>query len=152
MGATLAAIRVSRPTKDINKGIVIVPNGSADLLRQTLIVPAIISLIIFLLSTFVLVPLWRRYRNRYSQYLPLDTISNRTSSLRARIFGGAGVFAPSVWTQRLHERLVVAGDTASDGGYDSDAGEELNEVDSSQRRDLESGNGDLTSDRRLSRE
>ena len=120
---------------------------------QTLAVPAIISLILFVVSTYVLYPLWQRYRNRYSQYLPLDTLSSQTSSLRARLQNGLGsLLLPSAWRQRARDRLVVGGDTGSDVDYDSDEGEELGAVDESRRRALESRGTSIDSNRRLSRE
>ncbi|KAK0739209.1 hypothetical protein B0T21DRAFT_362182 [Apiosordaria backusii] len=115
---------------------------------KTLIVPAIISLILFLLSTFVLYPLWQRYRNRYSQYLPLDTISEQTSSLRARITGGIGrLIFTTRWGTHLTDRLVIGGRES----FDSEDGEELEDVDESTGR---GGNNSVSIDssRRLSRD
>ncbi|CAJ2507413.1 Uu.00g085990.m01.CDS01 [Anthostomella pinea] len=101
--------------------------GSTLSVVKTLIIPAVISLILFLVSTFVLVPLWRRYRSRYSQYLPLESISNRTSSVRARVQDAmARWLIPSRW--RVGDRLVIGGDTESDQGYSSEDGEELDDV------------------------
>ncbi|KAI1852857.1 hypothetical protein JX265_009831 [Neoarthrinium moseri] len=122
---------------------------------KTLIVPAVISLIIFLICTYVLVPLWRQYRQRYSQYLPLDTISDRTSSLRARVQGAiANLIIPSRFRMGVRERLVSAED--SDAGFDSDDGEELDVVDDDRRHALSldtSGRREQTdSIRRLSRD
>ncbi|KAK4127688.1 hypothetical protein N657DRAFT_641698 [Parathielavia appendiculata] len=92
---------------------------------KTLIIPAIISLLLFIVSTFVLLPLWQRYRNRYSQYLPLETISNQTLSLRGRMQGAMARFmAPSAWRARVLDRVVVADRSSSD----SEDGEELGEV------------------------
>ena len=100
-----------------------------------------------------MIPFWQRYRSRYSQYLPLETISNQTSSLRHRIQNAIGGFlVPSVWRQRLQERLVVAGDNGSDIDYDSDEGEELGDMDDDQRLEsMDSSRGPDTA-RRLSRE
>ena len=118
---------------------------------QTLIVPAVISLLLFLVSTFVLLPLWQRYRNRYSQYLPLETISNQTLSLRGRMQGAMVRFmSPSTWRVRAADRVVVAGR----GSFDSEDGEELDEVDDIVARavvDQARGNN-ADSTRRLSRE
>jgi len=118
---------------------------------QTLLVPAIISLILFIVATFVLVPLWQRYRNRYSQYLPLDTITNQTLSLRGRIHAAMMRFAgPTSWRPRASDRVVVA-DRSS---FDSEEGEELDAVDEGVARrvlDQQRG-GPIDSTRRLSRE
>ncbi|KAK2602405.1 hypothetical protein N8I77_008940 [Diaporthe amygdali] len=129
---------------------------------STLIVPAIIALIVFLLATYILLPLWQRTRNsRYGAYLPLETISNGTQTVRARIQNQiARWLVPSTWRERLQDRLVVAGSPGSDNGYDSDEGEELDEVPEDEdvrnrlereaRRSRTSGRPDL--ERRLSRD
>ncbi|KAI0020279.1 hypothetical protein F4780DRAFT_779633 [Xylariomycetidae sp. FL0641] len=108
--------------------------GSTLSVVKTLIVPALISLILFLVSTFVLLPIWRRYRNRYSQYLPLDSISDRTHSLRARVQDGiAQWLVPSRW--RIGGgSVVVGGETDSDLGYSSEEGEELDDCKKAQSR------------------
>ncbi|KAI1414607.1 hypothetical protein F5Y13DRAFT_158921 [Hypoxylon sp. FL1857] len=129
--------------------------GSTLSVVKTLIIPAVISLILFLLSTYVLVPLWRHYRTRYSQYLPLDTISTHTSSIRGRIQDAmARWLLPSRWRFSLHERLVV-GDDASDLGFSSEEGEELDEVHDDPRHALSLDTHNLEhtdSMRRLSRD
>lgn len=123
-------------------------------ITQTLIVPAVISLILFLASTYVFIPLWRRYQARYSQYLPLETISNHTSSFRSRVQDAMGRWlVPSQWRFRLGERLGQA-DDASDAGFSSD-GEELDDVLDDERRralSLDPRGDRIDSIRRLSRE
>ncbi|KAK4203694.1 hypothetical protein QBC40DRAFT_166458, partial [Triangularia verruculosa] len=115
---------------------------------QTLIIPAIISLILFLLSTFVLWPLWQRYRNRYSQYLPLDTISEQTSSVRARVTSWLGsLIFTTRWGTHLTDRLVIGGRES----FDSEDGEELEDVDESTGRGGNNGDS-IDSSRRLSRD
>ncbi|KAI3396381.1 hypothetical protein diail_12271 [Diaporthe ilicicola] len=118
------------------------------------------ALIVFLLATYILLPLWQRTRNsRYGAYLPLETISNGTQTVRARIQNQiARWLVPSTWRERLQDRLVIAGGPGSDNGYDSDEGEELDEVpeDEDVRHRLErearmnSGRPEL--ERRLSRD
>ncbi|KAH9844690.1 hypothetical protein Tdes44962_MAKER07164 [Teratosphaeria destructans] len=44
--------------------------------------PALIALALYALLSFALLPLWRAHRARYSQYIPLDSLSQRTESLR----------------------------------------------------------------------
>ncbi|EQL01679.1 hypothetical protein G6O67_003029 [Ophiocordyceps sinensis] len=102
-------------------------------LAKTLVVPAVISLVIFLILTFVLVPIWRRYRNRYAQYLPLDSISERTSSLRHRIMGRFAGFGP--FATFIGDRNVFAPNSALDD--EADDGEELDEVDEDVWRAIE---------------
>lgn len=94
---------------------------------QTLIVPAIIALLVFLLLTYLVIPVWQHYRTRYSHYLPVESLSNHTSSLRERIQGAmARMVVPSTWRQRLQERLVVA--DHEDIEINSEEGEELADV------------------------
>ncbi|KAI1801642.1 hypothetical protein F4811DRAFT_555636 [Daldinia bambusicola] len=123
---------------------------------KTLIIPAVISLILFLLSTYVLIPLWRRYHARYSQYLPLETISNHTISLRGRVQDAIGRWmVPSRWRINIHDRVVVGADDASDIGFSSEEGEELDEVFDDRRHALSLDTHDLEradSIRRLSRD
>ncbi|KAH8652166.1 hypothetical protein BX600DRAFT_89212 [Xylariales sp. PMI_506] len=120
---------------------------------KTLIIPAVISLILFVLSTYVLIPFWRHYRSRYSQYLPLDSISNHTSSFRSRVQSAiANRLIPSRWRMSIRERLVQADD---DTGFDSDDGEELEDVDEERRHALSldtAGRIETDSMRRLSRD
>lgn len=111
--------------------------------------------------TYILFPLWQRYRSsRYGAYLPLDTITTGTVSLRYRIQNAvADWLMPTTWRERIQDRLVV-GPGSDSGGYNSDDGEELDEVPEDEdmrarlereaRRSRTSGRPDL--ERRLSRE
>ncbi|KAK4453624.1 hypothetical protein QBC34DRAFT_376002 [Podospora aff. communis PSN243] len=119
---------------------------------KTLIVPAIISLIIFLLGRYLLYPLWQHYRYRYSHYLPLETIQSRTSSIRTRVQESIGSFvASAVWRPSVRARLEVA-ENGSDAGFDSEDGEELGEVDETNRRNRSRDDGVIDTTRRLSRD
>lgn len=130
--------------------------------HQTLIVPAIIALLFFVIATYILFPLWQRYRSsRYGAYLPLESISSGTLSLRYRMQNAiARWLVPSAWRERIQDRLVVAVGPGSDSGYNSEEGEELDEVpedddirerlEREARRSRNSGRPDL--ERRLSRE
>ncbi|CAN8095457.1 unnamed protein product [Discula destructiva] len=137
--------------------------GSTISAFKTLIVPAIIALLVFLVATYVLYPLWARYRSsRYGAYLPLDTITTGTVSLRYRIQNAVAAWlVPAVWRERFQDRLVVAVGPGSDtAGYNSEEGEELDEVpededmrarlETEARRSRSSGRPDL--ERRLSRD
>ncbi|KDN70636.1 hypothetical protein CSUB01_09001 [Colletotrichum sublineola] len=128
--------------------------GATMSVVKTLIVPAIISLILFLVSTHLLLPLWRKWRSRYSQYLPIDTISTSSVSLRHRVQNGiARLMVPSTWRRDAHERLVIA-TGASEDGFMSEDGEELGEMGEDTRRALadDARRGRHNSTRRLSRE
>ncbi|KAL0943832.1 uncharacterized protein CTRU02_201719 [Colletotrichum truncatum] len=105
--------------------------GATMSVIKTLIIPAVISLILFVASTYVILPLWRKWRSRYSQYLPVDTISASTVSLRHRIQNGiARMMVASTWRRNAHDRLVVATEPSDDG----EDGEELGEVGEETRR------------------
>jgi hypothetical protein len=115
-------------------------------------VPAIISLVIFLLGRYLLYPLWQHYRYRYSHYLPLETIQSRTSSIRTRVQDSIGAFvASAVWRPSVRARLEVA-ENDSDAGFDSEDGEELGDVDEADRRNRSRDDGVIDTTRRLSRE
>ncbi|KAI9709085.1 MAG: hypothetical protein M1820_003531 [Bogoriella megaspora] len=125
----------------------------------TIFIPAIISLVLYLALTFAILPVIRRYRHKYNQYLPLNTISDRTSTLRQRV--GAALMSfllPSSWRRNQH-RTVVDGSTTTDAQEDElfseDEGEGMVgfEIDQRRREALErrrSESGD--EGRRLSRD
>ncbi|KZF21409.1 hypothetical protein L228DRAFT_171739 [Xylona heveae TC161] len=52
---------------------------------KTVLVPALISLGLYLILHYFLLPVIRRHRHRYSQYLPLQSISDRTTSASLRV-------------------------------------------------------------------
>lgn len=110
------------------------------------------SLILFLVSTYVLLPIWRRARDRYSQYIPVDTIANNTFSASQRISNNISrIIANPPWRRSSRNDVVAGGDPMDDGL--SDDGEELAHVAPSTRRALNSdaqNRADATS--RLSRE
>ncbi|KAL8371826.1 hypothetical protein RB595_001564 [Gaeumannomyces hyphopodioides] len=123
---------------------------------KALIVPAVIALVIYLLLSFVVVPLWQRYQSRYSHYIPLDSITDRTSSLRQRLQDRiAQYLSPSSW-RRDHTHVAVGdlADDTSDAGFDSEDGEELNNVvdDTGRRTELASRSNQPDQTTRLSRD
>lgn len=82
-------------------------------------------------------PLWQRYRGRYSRYIPLDTITTHTSSLRQRFKNILTRFLlPSSWRSNLSGRFAANADDGSDQGFDDEDGEELFEVDDNRREAL----------------
>ncbi|THV44058.1 hypothetical protein BGAL_0748g00020 [Botrytis galanthina] len=126
--------------------------GSTWSLLKTLIVPAIISLILYLLISFVIVPLWKRYRARAGQYLPLDTISTRTTSLRQRVQAAVvRTIFPSSWRADFNRNRISAQDSID---FDDDDGEELFDVDDNRREalSLDARRGRDEDGRRLSRD
>ncbi|TVY59558.1 hypothetical protein LSUE1_G009484 [Lachnellula suecica] len=128
--------------------------GATLSLLKTLVIPAIISLILYLLISYLIVPAWKRYRNRYSQYLPLDAISTRTTSLRQRIQSSlARGLLPSSWREQFQRRTASAQD-GSGSDFDEDEGEELYDVDDNRREalSLDARRGRDDDGRRLSRD
>jgi len=125
-------------------------------LLKTLIIPAIISLTLYLLVSYLIVPAWKRYRVRYSNYLPLDTISTRTTSFRQRIQGAlAGYLLPSSWRSDFGGSQYTASAQDRNGSdFDEDDGEELYEVDDNRREalSLDARRGRDEDGRRLSRD
>lgn len=117
-----------------------------------------ISLLLYLLVSYLIVPLWRRHRARYSNYLPLDRISTHTTSARQRFqtalaSAAARWLLPSNWRREYAQEQAAA---AGDGDFDEEDGEELytvEDIESNRREalslDMHRGN-DIG--RRLSRE
>ncbi|KAJ5139067.1 uncharacterized protein N7515_003915 [Penicillium bovifimosum] len=72
--------------------------GSSGVFAKTILIPAAIALSIYILLSCILIPIFRRYHQRYSQYLPLHSISAHTRSLRDRIADQVMYFfLPSRW-------------------------------------------------------
>ena len=123
---------------------------------QTLVIPALISLILYVVISYLLVPLWKRYRGRYSNYLPLNTISTQTTSFRQRIQRAiARRLLPSSWRSDFGGNEYTVSATDGNGSdFDEDDGEELYEVDSNRREalSLDARRGQHDDGRRLSRD
>lgn len=124
--------------------------------QQTLLIPATISLILFLLLTYVVIPVWKRYRERYSNYLPLESLSEQTSSFRQRVQALVSRYIrPYDWSQNYTGNQYVFRDEAdADGVFDEEDGEELSDVDEHRRLalSLDARRGAANDDRRLSRD
>ncbi|KAE8450146.1 hypothetical protein EG329_006927 [Mollisiaceae sp. DMI_Dod_QoI] len=125
-------------------------------LLKTLIIPALISLILYLIISYAVVPIWKRYRGRYSTYLPLDRISTETTSLRQRIQAAlVSRLIPSTWRRDFGgERYTVSAQDGSGSDFDDEDGEELYEVDDGRREalSLDARRGRDLDSRRLSRD
>ncbi|KAI6710652.1 hypothetical protein JHW43_006816 [Diplocarpon mali] len=123
---------------------------------KTLVIPAIISLVLYLSISYVFVPVWKRYRSRYGQYLPLDTISIQTSSLRHRILDTMVQYLlPSSWRSQLgRDRYALSAQDGSGSDFDEEEGEELYDVDDHRREalSLDARRGRDDDSRRLSRD
>jgi len=126
--------------------------GATTSLLKTLVIPAAISLGLYFFLSYLIIPLWQKYRGRYSRYIPLETISSHTGSLRQRVQSAVARFLlPSSWRSNPPTRFVVSASAGPDNNFDEDEGEELYEVD--RRREalsLDARRGQ--DDRRLSRD
>ncbi|KAJ5180325.1 hypothetical protein N7492_003535 [Penicillium capsulatum] len=72
--------------------------GSSSSFAKTILIPAAIALTTYCLFSFLIIPFFRRYHQRYSQYLPIHALSAHTLSLRDRIADAVmRLFLPSSW-------------------------------------------------------
>ncbi|KAF7550469.1 hypothetical protein G7046_g8012 [Stylonectria norvegica] len=126
--------------------------GATMSVVKTLIAPALVSLLIFIIITYVLLPIWRRYRSRYSQYLPLDSLSTQTASWRQRITARLVSLLPLPGSS--DRNAVFSGGSILSDDDDSDDGEELGDVHDESWRVIRRSNDAVHPDaqRRLSRE
>jgi hypothetical protein len=101
------------------------------------------------------VPIWKRYRGRYSSYVPLDRLSNHTTSFRQYARSAlAGLFLPSSWRSEYERsrRTADARDEPNEEEWDEE-GEELFQVDDNRREALSLDARRINDDgRRLSRD
>ncbi|WEW61913.1 hypothetical protein PRK78_007413 [Emydomyces testavorans] len=127
------------------------PGTGLETRNQTLFIPALISLVLYLVLFYAAIPFVRRYRQRYAQYLPLHTISVHTSSLRERASDALMHFVlPSAW--RRGQFVEPQDDSAS---LFDEEGEGMVgfEMDAARRAALERHRADPTgTEGRLSRE
>ncbi|GIZ37274.1 hypothetical protein CKM354_000072600 [Cercospora kikuchii] len=85
---------------------------------KILFVPALIAGALYGIISFIILPLIRNYRERYSQYLPLDTVNRHTEGLRDRI-------SDLVMRMVVPRRQTVWDATGSRRGSRSGSGDDL---------------------------
>ncbi|KAK5065237.1 hypothetical protein LTR84_001075 [Exophiala bonariae] len=104
---------------------------------KTILLPMFVSLVLYLLIFHALLPLYRRHRARYSQYLPLQAASNTISSHLPEFLQGLSlrdrlshafirVFLPSTWA--IRNRFTARRDSviSADGElFDEESGEAM---------------------------
>ena len=118
-------------------------------------IPAIVSLLLWFIVSYGVIPAWRQYRDRYSHYLPLNAISTHTTSFRQRLQNAlAKYLVPSSWRRRFgRDRATASAQDGSGSDFDDEEGEELDDVDDHRREalslDARRGRDDA---RRLSRD
>ncbi|TKA75412.1 hypothetical protein B0A55_05783 [Friedmanniomyces simplex] len=79
---------------------------------KALLAPALIALTLYTLGAYVLLPLYRRHHSRYTDYLPLSSLSSHTSSLWSRI----GDTVSRVLLPRSLRWLGADGNSSNGGG------------------------------------
>ncbi|KAJ5972699.1 uncharacterized protein N7479_002617 [Penicillium vulpinum] len=137
---------------------------SAGVFAKTILIPASIALSIYILVTCLIIPFFRRYHQRYSQYLPLQTISAHTLSLRDRIADKLMyLFLPSRWRWGArtadHDTISIDDeegevlvrmnrDSVRRGALEERRHDNLEETQSRLGRDLEEGFMDDSDDER----
>ncbi|KAL9112672.1 MAG: hypothetical protein Q9227_002975 [Pyrenula ochraceoflavens] len=123
---------------------------------KTVLVPALISLVLYLVITYAILPVVRQHRQRYAQYLPLATITQRTSTLRERISEAFVDFlVPASWRSHRQSATHYSDIVDNDEGlFEDEEGENMVgfDVTRSDRDALERGAGEPDTQRRLSRE
>ena len=77
MPVTLSLVQVCRTWQS--------DGSTANLLRQTGLIPASIAVAIYLVVCYVVLPYIKQHRHRYDRYLPFDSLSARTASFRDRV-------------------------------------------------------------------
>jgi len=106
---------------------------------KSLFLPLIISALLYALLFYILLPLYRRHRARYAQYLPVSLASSDTvlpNDLRNRVVDALVTFLSSLpfaapnlgrWRGRGHSRVVDGRDGVDDDDHSSGE-EELTEA------------------------
>ncbi|OBT78817.1 hypothetical protein VF21_02622 [Pseudogymnoascus sp. 05NY08] len=103
------------------------PSTTTTTLLTTFLVPLAVAGTLYLLLTFVLLPLYQRHHARYASYLPLTAISSSTSTFRARIQASiAEYMMPAGWRTGF-DASRYAGDSRSGSEAGEEVGEELYE-------------------------
>ena len=117
-----------------------------------LFLPAAIAASIYLVCAYILVPLLHKHRSRYDQYLPMDTISSTSTTLRDRCMD----FVARIALPRRYR--VVDGSLGlrreSSDSFGDEEGESMVGFDVNRRdRSVRGGRVEIvTSDGRLSRD
>lgn len=144
------------------------PGQSLTGILQSLLLPALIALALFLLLTHVLIPAYRRHRQRYAQYLPVSdswqsSLASSTSTLRQRMSDALMTLVlPSRWGEWRFRRYASQRSRVVDAEGergDEEMGDIPEDVEDDDmvpgRRDavsLDQRSSGIDSNRRLSRE
>ena len=101
--------------------------------------PALISLVIYAILSFVIAPIVSYYHQRYSQYLPLGAISAHTLSIRDRIGDTIMRIALPVWWRNRTQQQQMEDDAVDNDSIFDEEGELMvgMNVDAQRREALE---------------
>ncbi|RMZ89516.1 hypothetical protein DV736_g3254, partial [Chaetothyriales sp. CBS 134916] len=106
---------------------------------KTTLLPILIALALYLLLCHILLPLYRKHRARYSQYLPLSATTSAAtaltsrlpssihpSTIRSRVIDGlARLFLPSAWTLGHSQQRPDGGRRGSNSDSSSSTDENI---------------------------
>lgn len=121
--------------------------------HQGIFIPALIAAAIYLVLAYAILPFARAHRQRYSQYLPLDTLADRTSSLRARAGSAIGRILLPASMRWSREVIDASGRRNSEDVFGEEEGESMVGFDVERRdREVRGGRVEMDSQRRLSRD
>ncbi|KAI9837366.1 MAG: hypothetical protein M1837_003003 [Sclerophora amabilis] len=133
--------------------------GSFVDVLKTILIPALISFALYLVLTYAILPFYHRYRQRYHQYLPLDTLSTHTSSFRHRLSDALTSFLlPSSWSRQMQSRMgggMNMDFPDAESLFDDEEGEDMVgfDIDARRREALERRRSEVgEGERRLSRD
>ncbi|KAI9695573.1 MAG: hypothetical protein M1836_006413 [Candelina mexicana] len=87
---------------------------------KTILTPALVSLFLYILSSYVLLPIYRTHRSRYQSYIPLPTnLTTTTDNLRQRL---TSFLLPSSRRQR-NVYHSTSSESESEGLFSEEEGE-----------------------------
>ncbi|KAI9786540.1 MAG: hypothetical protein M1835_003033 [Candelina submexicana] len=87
---------------------------------KTILTPALISLFLYMLFSYILLPIYRTHRSRYQSYIPLPTsLTSTTDNLRQRL---SSFLNPSSQRQR-NTYHSTSSESESEGLFSEEEGE-----------------------------
>lgn len=123
--------------------------GSTSSFYFALLIPALIAGATYLLLSFVIFPLWTRYKTRYTRYLPLSAVSSASTTVRDRIADFITAYMlPSRWRAELQQN----GTGNQDSEEELDEYAHITETEAHRRREALSLSLERNNQRRLSRD
>lgn len=123
--------------------------GSTSSFYGALLIPALIAGATYLLLSFIILPLWTRYKTRYTRYLPLSAVSSASTTVRDRIADFITAYMlPGRWRAELQQN----GAENQDSEEELDEYSHITETEANRRREALSLSLERNTERRLSRD